>query len=133
MNDPDSVTTTQLKAMGVLGARIPPVAVSPEYRLGLALGASIAGFFPLVYLALIALAAWAVCSVVLTYGVVSSGTSIRHTPVGLFAFLAGGCLLILSLLKPMVARPGWTAEPHFLDPDKEPLLFAFVRELHFPL
>jgi len=59
MNDPDSVTTNELKAMGVLGARIPPVPISLWYRLELALGASIAGFFPLVYRAMIALAAWA--------------------------------------------------------------------------
>jgi hypothetical protein len=45
------------------------------------------------------------------------------------AFLAGGCLLILSLIKPLVAPPGQTTEPHYLDRRQESLLFAFVKEL----
>jgi Zn-dependent protease with chaperone function len=40
-----------------------------------------------------------------------------------------GCLLILSLLKPLVSRSGHAAEPHFLKPDEEPLLFGLVKEL----
>jgi hypothetical protein len=35
----------------------------------------------------------------------------------------------MSLLKPLVARPGRTTEPLLLEPDQEPLLFAFVSEL----
>jgi len=32
--------------------------------------------------------------------------------------------LILSLVKPLVARPGRVAEPHRLDPEQQPLLFS---------
>ena len=107
--------------MGILGARISPVAVSTWYRVGMALGALIAGLFLLAYVGLVALVAWAVRVVALRGGLVPGAW--------LFALVAGGCLLILSLLKPLVARAGRTPEPRFLDPDKEPLLFAFVREL----
>jgi hypothetical protein len=95
----------------------------------LALGAVIAGLFPLLYVALVALVAWAVRSVALRQGLVPGVIVSFHPPAGLLAFLVGGCLLILPLLKPLVARPGRITEPHFLDPDREPLLFAFVREL----
>ena len=129
MDHCDSGTSARLKAMVVPGAHIPPIAVSTGYRLGLALGAVIAGLFPLLYVALVVLVAWAVGSVALTCGLVPGATSNFPSLAGLFAFLVGGCLLIFSLLKPLVARPGHTAEPHSLDPDKEPLLFAFIREL----
>lgn len=109
----------QLQAMGILGARIPPVAVSTWYRLALALGALLAGVFCLLYLGLIALVTWNLCWFI----------SSVHSPVGFLALLLSGCALILSLLKPLLARPGWTAEPHRLDPNQQPLLFAFVREL----
>lgn len=54
MDHPDSGVSARLEAMGVLGARIPPVAVSTWHRLGLALGAVIAARFQLVYVALVA-------------------------------------------------------------------------------
>ncbi|HXK05283.1 MAG TPA: M48 family metalloprotease [Verrucomicrobiae bacterium] len=119
MGDLDSRTSAQLEAMGVVGAHILPPAVSAGYRLEIALGASIAVIFLLAYFALVALVAWAVWSI----------APRGRPPAGLFVIVVGGCLLFLSLLKPLVARPGRTAEPHSLDPDQGPLLFAFVREL----
>jgi hypothetical protein len=75
MDRPDSIISAQLEATGVLGARIPPGTVSISFRLGLAMGAAIAGLFPLAYVALVALATWAVCSIVLRHGVVLGATS----------------------------------------------------------
>jgi hypothetical protein len=123
MDEPDSDTSGQLEAMGIRGARVPPVTTSPWYRLELALGAGIAGLFPLIYVALFALAVWAVYSVALR------SPSNFSSPALKIGFSLGGCLLVLSLMKPLVARPGRTAEPHILEPHNEPLLYAFVREL----
>jgi hypothetical protein len=129
MDHPDSGTSAQLEAMGVLGAHIEPVVASAWRRLGLTLGASIACLFPLAYVALVALAAWGVGLIALKYRAASGTPSSFDSAPALLAFLAGGCLLILSLIKPLVAPPGQTAEPHYLDRRKEPLLFAFVKEL----
>lgn len=118
MGNPDPGISAHLSATGVLGAHIPAVALTAGYRLGLALGASLVSVFPLLYIALIPLAAWAVYALAWASG---------RTPF--VVFLVAGCLLILSLLKPLLARPGSAAEPHFLDRDTQPLLFAFVREL----
>jgi Zn-dependent protease with chaperone function len=51
------------------------------------------------------------------------------SPIVAATVLLVGCLLILSLLKPLVARPAATSEPHYLNPEKQPLLFALVRSL----
>jgi hypothetical protein len=109
----------RLKEMGALGARIPPAAVSIPFRLMSVLGALIASLFVLAYIALIPLAGWATYRLASAFGSVSVGS--------LSALL--GCALILSLLKPLVAPSGRGPEPHLLDAEEEPLLFAFVKEL----
>lgn len=129
MDHPASSTSAQLEAMDILGAHISPVAISTRYRLGMALGTSIAGLFPLAYVALLALVAWAVCSVALTHGLVPGAKSNFSSSARPFAVVVGGCLLTVSMLKPLVARAGRRAESRYLDPDEEPLLFAFIRKL----
>lgn len=126
MSHPDADTLAQLQAMGVLNARIPPVVLSAKSEVLFALGALMVGLFPFAYLALIA---WALYFFGSASGAVPGATSILHSPVVSVAVLLIGCLLILSLLKPLVARPAPAAEPHYLDPEKQPLLFAFVRSL----
>ena len=122
-------TPAQLQAMGLVGKRFPPVTISTPYRLELALGALVTSLFPLAYGALISLVAWGVYSLVSTSGLVRGTAPSIYSRLSMPVILLLGCCLILSLLKPLVARPGRTVEPHFLDSDKEPLLFAFVKEL----
>ena len=119
MEPPDRDIAAQLTMMGILGARIPPVPISGRFRLELTLGTLVASLFLFAYLALIPLLIWAV------YWLAAASRS----PMGSTALMTVGCFLILSLLKPLVARPIPQAEAHLLEPQKEPLLFAFVREL----
>lgn len=111
----------QLKAMGLLGDRI-PVAVSLSCRLGLMLAALVNIFLLSVYFALIPLIGWGVYWLTSAHG--------RLAAPGLdalvisFALMLGG-----SLLKPLVARPTQATEPHVLDHEEEPLVYAFVKEL----
>jgi hypothetical protein len=122
MSNPDTNLSAQLRAMRIPGARIPPVAVSTGYRLALALGGLLASLFPLLYLALIPLCASAIFFL-------ARAISSFHSLAASLAILLSGCLLIFSLLKPLVAPPAHGAGPHFLTAEKQRLLFAFVTEL----
>jgi hypothetical protein len=113
----------RLKKMGVLEARIPPVAVGGRLRLSFALGALFTALLPFMYVALIAVVAWAL------YSFVSDPRWNVRSPLALASVLTAGCLLILSLLKPLVASPTATSEPHYLDSEEQPLLFGLVRAL----
>ena len=125
MSHLDADISVQLKKIGVPEARIPPVVLSAKLRLMFVLGALVSALFPLMYMALIPLAAWALY----WFGSASDATSKMHSPMVLASVLLIGCLLILSLLKPLVARPTPTPEPHYLNPEKQRLLFALVRSL----
>jgi Zn-dependent protease with chaperone function len=125
----DRDIAAQLKAMGLPGNRIPPVAVSPWCRLGLMLAALVTILLLSAYFVLIPLTGWAVYWLTSTYGVHSGAASGLHALGVSSAILFCGCLMILSLLKPLVARPARATEPYVLDPDEEPLIYAFVREL----
>ena len=121
----DANISAHLKKMGVLDARIPPVVLGAKLRLMFVLGAMVSALFPLMYISLIPLAAWALYWL----GSVSDATSKVHSPIVSASVLLVGCLLILSLLKPLVARPVPTRAPHYLNPEKQLLLFALVRSL----
>jgi len=118
----DADISACLKKMGVLEARIPPVVLSAKLRLMFLMGALFAALVPLMYVALIPLA-WAL------YWLRSEATSKVHSSMVLASVLLVGSLLILSLLKPLVTRPAPAPEPHYLNPEKQSLLFAFVRSL----
>ena len=111
----------QLQATGVFALEMPPLAVSIRHRLVSAFGGLLTTLFLFAYLGLIPLAAWGVYRLNAKITLASA--------VGPICLSLIGCLLILSLVKPLVARPGRVAEPHRLDPEKQPLLFKFVKEL----
>jgi len=119
----------QLRALGLPGERIPPVVVSPWCRLGLMLAALVTILLLLVYFALIPLTGWGVYWLASAYGAHSGAASGLRVFVVSPALLIGGCLMILSLLKPLVARPARAAEPHLISPEEEPLLYAFLKQL----
>jgi Zn-dependent protease with chaperone function len=121
----DADISACLKKMGVLEERIPPVVLGVKQRLAFVLGALLAALFPLLYVALIPLVAWALY----WFGSASDTTSKVQSPIVAASVLLVGCLLILSLLKPLLARPAATSEHHSLNPEKQPLLFALVRSL----
>lgn len=99
------------------------------YRVGLALVAFAMALLPTLYLALIGFAAWAVYYHVMhdTWWVSRSARQL-----GLIAYLApavAGVILILFMIKPFFAAREKAPERIMLDPEKEPLLFAFVKQI----
>jgi Zn-dependent protease with chaperone function len=116
----------RLQAMGLGTERIMPVAVPLYYRLELSLGALLASIFVLVYLALIPSIVWGLYRLTSTTGFM---LGIGPRPYSLAVVLLLGCLLIISLVRPLIARPGRVDQPHFLKPEQQPLLFSFVEEL----
>ena len=119
----------QLRALGLPGECIPPVVVSLWCRLGLMLAALLTLLVLSVYIAMIPLTGWAVYWLTSTFGVHAGAALTLHAVVVSSALLFGGGLMILSLLKPLVARPARAAEPHLISPEEEPLMYAFVKEL----
>ena len=100
------------------------------YRAALALVAFAMVLLPIFYLALIGLTAWAVYHHV-TYDTWmlsgSGGGQFR-----LMAYLApavAGVILVFFMIKPFFAAREMAPERLPLDPEKEPLLFAFVKEI----
>ena len=104
----------------------------PLYSAGLAIVAFAMVLLPLLYLALIAVTAWAVLWHLKNDTWIFDGPSGR---AGFSQFLmylgpavAGG-ILVFFLVKPFFAAKAKKPEPITLDPEKEPLLFAFVQKI----
>lgn len=125
----DRDIAAQLKAMGLTGERIRPVTISIWRRLGLMLAALLSVYLLLVYFALIPLAGWGIYGLISNYSGRPGIALSLHGAAVSSALMLGGCLIILSLLKPLAARPARATEPHVLDPEEEPLVYKFVREL----
>jgi hypothetical protein len=117
--------SARLKETGVLGVRVPPLAISVRFRLLSCLCAVLAGFFVLAYAALIPLVGWAAFSLASAFGPASHASSLLHVSIAFLSVLLGSAL-ILSLIKPLLAPAAQGLQPHLLD---EPLLAAYVEEL----
>jgi hypothetical protein len=81
------------------------------------------------YVTLIPLAGWGVYWLASTYGVLSGAALGVRAVVVSSALILSGCLMILSLFKPLLAHPVAATEPQALDREQESLMYAFVREL----
>ena len=104
----------------------------PLYSAGLAIVAFAMVLLPLLYLALIAFAVWAVLWHLKNDTWIFDGPSGRGGFIRLLMYLgpavAGG-ILVFFMVKPFFATKAKRPEPITLDPEKEPLLFAFVRKV----
>jgi Zn-dependent protease with chaperone function len=99
------------------------------YILGLALVAPLVLLLPMLYLALIAGAAWgAYWHATANTGILAGqGVFLRAS---LYAGpLVGGLFIVLMLLKPLFARPVQEADPYSLEPEQEPIFHAFVAKV----
>src|SRR5688572_14921242 len=117
-----------------LDSRIEPVPIAPLYRVGLILVAVVMILLPLVYIALIGVAAYFV------YWHATHNTSIFETTGrgrgagrGALLMYAGplviGAILVLFMIKPLFARRGKAPNLMTLKREQEPLLFSFVERL----
>lgn len=105
---------------------------SPLYSAGLAVVAFAMVLLPILYLALIALAVWAVLLHLKYDTWILDSASGRGGFMRFIAYLgpavAGG-ILVFFMVKPFFAAKVKPPQPITLDPVKEPLLFAFVRKI----
>ena len=105
--------------------RIEPIRATALYRLGLALVAGAMVLLPVIYVALVALAAWGwwlYLSEILLAG---------RTGANVFTLapLAVGGVVIFFLLKPLLARDSRRAKPLTLAREEAPGLFRLVEQL----
>ncbi len=102
------------------------------YSAGLAIVAFAMVLLPLIYIALIALTAWAVLLHLKYDTWIFDGASGRGGIYRLLLYLgpavAGG-ILVFFMIKPFFAAKAKTPKLLTLDPAKEPLLFAFVQKI----
>ena len=126
---PAAQTTSPLDAFS--GA-VEPTKTGLLYRAGLAIVAFAMVLLPLIYLALIALTAWAVLLHLKYDTWIFEGGSGRGGFGRLIFYLgpavAGG-ILVLFMVKPFFAAKAKAPQPVTLDPAKESLLFAFVQKV----
>lgn len=107
---------------------IPPIPVTAGYRLRLLSVLAGLVLLQLLYLALITLVA-GLGYLCLRY---ATGVISLRLWIGLFLYLAppaAALVLLTFLLKPLIARPAPPPKALELDPEREPVLFAFVQRL----
>jgi Zn-dependent protease with chaperone function len=124
--------TPELRERILAGFRgdVPPLRPAWTYRVALAAVACAMVLLPVGYVALIALCLW----VFLGYARFYIGSILfAHTSLPVFFGAAVplfvGAVLLVFLIKPLFARPAQPDSPLRLDPQDEPLLFAFVARL----
>ncbi len=127
---PTQKTRTPAEILMGFRGEIAPFRPSPLYRLWLLIGAGIMVLLPLIYVALIALVI-----VALGYHAVNDVTVFKHARnkssikgavMIYFIPLVCGAMMVALMLKPLFARPAKGMEGRTLDPQAEPLLFAFI-------
>jgi Zn-dependent protease with chaperone function len=108
--------------------------VSPFYQLGMLLSAFVMVLLPVVYVAMIALAAYGVywyatrCSFLLHMH--NYQVRLYILQLALYAApLFTGAILVLFMLKPLSAKSGPRAQPLSLNPAMEPKLYAFIARI----
>jgi len=109
---------------------IEPVRATPLYSAGLVLVAIAMLVLPLIYLALIALVAYATWWHATGNSMASSGRDVSRWSMFLYLTpLLVGILFIIFLVKPLFARRSRAGDTLSLDPRAQPLLFGFVERL----
>lgn len=121
--------TPELQERILAGFRgsVPPLRPSFGYRMALTAVAVAMVLLPLLYFSLIAVTTWLV-GLYASYYFGSLIPSRGPWLVGALPLFVG-IVVLVSLVKPLFARPANPDKPVRLDPKEEPLLFAFVGRL----
>jgi Zn-dependent protease with chaperone function len=130
MTKPSEHSVAPEDLLAALAGRIEPVRKSPLYVMGLLLVALGMILLPLIYLALVAAAAYGVYyhatrNITLLHG--TAGMRTRMLAYG--GPLVVGSVIVLFLIKPLFVRPPKRPAPYSLEPQEQPTLFAYVRRL----
>jgi len=104
-------------------------ALSPFYRLGLVASALVMLLLPVLYVAMIFGVVWLVAWHLDANVTMLEGSSSFYVLLLYLTPAVAGAVTILFMAKPLFARPPKSPEPMKLDPDEEPLLFAFVEKI----
>lgn len=121
-------STTGTPLEGLRGSIAPP-AISPLYRLGLAAVLVLLVILPLIYFALIAGVAWLTWLHATQNVTLLSGRGGRGRLLVYLAPIVAGVLMLLFMIKPILARRERSGSPMVVQPDQEPLLFAFIARI----
>ena len=109
---------------------VPPARLSHAYRFGAFLASLGMILLPLIYIAMIVGAGWALWQFAEAGPPVSTG---RRKSSGVFftyiAPLVIGAIVLLFMIKPLFARRPKSAEPRALRREDEPRLFAFIEQI----
>jgi Zn-dependent protease with chaperone function len=114
------------QVLGAIQGDIPPVPLTPLYKLGLLVGALAMVLLPAVYVALIGLAA---------YGFYAyAAWAFSSAQDGRLVFLAVvssvvGPIVLLFMIKPLFARSAFHQTPRRLKREAEPLLFEYIERI----
>jgi len=130
---PPSQDITAPELLALFSGPIVRPRTSLLYSLGLAVVAFTMVLLPILYVALIALAAWGVY--LWAFGgtfLLSGSRSVRlmiFKAVLYIAPLFAGVVLVFFMVKPLFARRPKAAQPLALNPGAEPTLFAFIAKI----
>jgi Zn-dependent protease with chaperone function len=127
---PTKRTRTPAEVLGAFGGEIAPVRASLVYSLWLLIVAGFMLLLPLFYVSLIglvilALAFHAVHDITI-FQHARGGGALRIALVVYVAPLICGAVLVAFMLKPLFAKPAKATTKRTLDPEAEPLFFAFI-------
>ncbi len=116
--------------IGSFAGDIPAVSVPLIYRLGLLVVAVAMVLLPLIYVGIVAGAAYGVYYHAVNHlTIFESVSSWRAALIGYAGPLIVGIVLVLFMIKPLFARAPEQQVPRSLDRRKEPLVFAFVEQI----
>jgi Zn-dependent protease with chaperone function len=123
-------TRTPAEILAGFRGEIEPFRPTPLYRLWILIIAGFMLLLPLVYVGVVGLVVWAVI-----YHAVNDATVFQSARGGgamkgaflvYFGPIVAGVVVIAFMLKPLFAKSAKGQGQRVLDPDKEPLLYAFV-------
>jgi len=132
MTESAGITAGELKA--ALAGTVQPPRISVFYQLGLLLVAMFMVLLPVVYLAFVALLAYATYwygdhARVMLEGF-TGGIHVFIIKVILYLGpLIGGTIAVFFMFKPILARPRRTAEPEEMNPARQARLYQFIAHL----
>lgn len=131
---PPAATALTMESLNAaFGGPVPRTRVSFLYRVGLVIVALAMILLPLVYLALVGAAGWAVYYWATHFSFLLSSTGGgRVWLLKLFLYITplfAGVVLVFFMIKPLFARRGPRPQSLALNPGAEPLLFVFVTRV----
>jgi Zn-dependent protease with chaperone function len=127
---PTTATHTPAEILTAFRGEIAPFRASVMYLFWLLIGVGLTILLPLVYLGLIGLAILAVgyhaVHHIAMFQHLKGGAALRFGVLAYVAPLVGGLVMVGFMLKPLFARPARRAKGRTIDPQAEPLVYAFI-------